>query len=761
MKLKVDYNANLDLPDWLVEELAGNQLLAKLLFRRGIDTPEKLADFLYPESYSPTTPAEFPNLKEAVNLLVAAVKQDKKICVYGDYDVDGVTSTTILVTMLREIGAEVQYHIPNRFTEGYGLDQEVIKDLATQEVDLILTCDCGISNQEEITLAKELGLEVVVTDHHQLPAELPKADTILAPKLLPADHQAYDLPGAGMAYFLAQAVLEREDKPKKAAQLIDPLALAIVADVVPLQGENRYLLQQGLDSLATTAWVGIQELCRVCDLEPFNLSEEEIGFQLGPRINATGRIDTASKAVELLLSSDRQEAKDLAKELDEINRRRKEISNQMAEEALSLVEDKNDLESIILYQPNWHQGIVGIVAGRLVEKFNVPALLMTLTEDGETVTGSARSIDGIHINNALKKCAEFLASYGGHAGAAGFSLAKEDLADFKAKLTKVLTTEKKELGSVREIEVDDKLSLKDLSLEVYEELRQLAPFGEKNPEPIFYSSAVDVVSTRSFSEGQHLNLTLDDGTDRHSAVWWRAEPEKLGDQVDLVYSLGVNEWRGRRELQLVIEEVIQQTGDLTEEIIACQLEDWRNWRELGDSLPQFTEAIYYYEGVKDYSYQVINRYQGEKANTLVLLSCPPELKVFQDLIRKIEPQKIILAYSETELESTQQFIKKLMGLVKNVINKHQGETDIYRLASLTAQKEATVVLGLKLLQAKGLIEVDFIARANLVLKKGVKQVSDRQYQKRLQALVAESKAFRKYMLQKDLAQIEEILFNSR
>ncbi|GAB6098627.1 single-stranded-DNA-specific exonuclease RecJ [Halanaerocella petrolearia] len=757
MKVEVNYQANIDLPRWLVNELDGDKLLAKLLFRRGVDTPEKLEEYLYPESYQPTSSEEFPELDQVVDLLLEIVAADKKICVYGDYDVDGATSTTILVKMLETIGADVSYHIPDRFIEGYGMDQDVVQELANQGVDLILTCDCGISNHQEVELAKELGMKVVITDHHQLPEQLPQADFILSPKLLPTDHKAYYLPGAGMAYLLAQAILEQTEKGELAKELLDFAALAIVADVVPLLGENRYLLQKGLDSLATTNWVGIQELCQICSIETFNLSEEEIGFQLAPRINATGRIDSAKKAVELLLSSSQKEAKKLARQLDEINNQRKKISDQMEEEALSLLDDPTG--PIILYQADWHQGILGIGAGRLTEQYKVPILLMTLKDDGQTVTGSARSITGLHINQALKECKDLLISFGGHAGAAGFSLALEDLSDFKSKLKQVLARKLKDLGNVREIEVDDKLTLEQTSLELYEDIRDLAPFGEENPTPVFYSTAVEIISSRSFSGGKHLNLTLDDGTDRRSAVWWRAEPEKLGSKVDLVYSLGINNWRGNRELQLVIEEVINHTGQLEKRKINYELEDWRNWRQLGDSLPDFKDPIYYYEGIKDLSYQnLINRYQAENKETLVLLTCPPELRIIQDLVQKVEPKKLVLAYSEEDLESGTDFINKLAGLIKNVINSKRGKTDIYTLAALTAQKESTVALGLKYLQQQGLVELEFINPVNLLVKPGVDKVRRSQVQDKLKTLLGETKAFRRYMLQRDLSEIDKLLF---
>ena len=456
MAVKVDYRKDIDFPQWLLDKVDGEELLAKLLIERGIDSPEEVEQFLHPDSYQPAQPSDFPGLKKAADLILEAAHNQQSICVYGDYDADGVTSTSILISMLRQITSDVDYHIPDRFSEGYGLDSQVIEDLAELGVDLIITCDCGISNREEVALAKELGLDVIVTDHHDLPDKLPEAaDVIVSPKLLESDHKAYHLPGAGIVYFLAQEVLTRVGEEQLAADLIDLAALAIVADVVKLRGENRYLLQQGLKSLTATNWPGLAELCRLVGVELFQISEVDIGFRLGPRLNAAGRMTKADLAVELLLSQDQSQAQELAERLDEINQQRKELGTKMKQEALELVAENDRSEAIVLYQPDWHQGIVGIVAGRLAEKFEVPVLLLCNKQNSEEVlTGSARSIAGIHIRDALAECKDLLISFGGHAGAAGCSLHKKDWPEFQEQLLEILNQRLQESGTKKTIRVD-------------------------------------------------------------------------------------------------------------------------------------------------------------------------------------------------------------------------------------------------------------------------------------------------------------------
>ena len=760
MAVKVDYPEDIDLPQWLLDKVDGEELLAKLLIERGIDSPEEVEQFLHPDSYEPAQPGDFPGLKEAATLILEAVEQEKKICVYGDYDADGVTSTSILISMLRQLTTDVDYHIPDRFSEGYGLDSSMIEELAELGVEMIITCDCGISNWEEVALAKELGLDVIVTDHHDLPEKLPAAaDIIVSPKLLDADHKAYHLPGAGIAYFLAQEVLTRVGENKLAADLIDLAALAIVADVVKLRGENRYLLQQGLKSLTATNWPGIAQLCRVAGVELFQISEVDIGFKLGPRLNAAGRITKGDLAVELLLSSDQEQAQTLAERLDEINQQRKEIGTEMKKEALELTAGNDGTEAIVLYQPDWHQGIVGIVAGRLAEKFAVPVLLLCNKQGSkEILTGSARSIEGIHIRDALAECKDLLISFGGHAGAAGCSLSKEDWGEFQEQLTKVLNQRLQELGTEKTIRVDEQLDLATTSLELYEKLRQLAPFGEGNPEPLFYDRELEVVNYRTLNTEDNLKLTVSDGQVQRTALWWSGDQDKLADEINLVYTLQANSWQGQRNLQLEVKEVIKAAAELTtERELDCELLDWRNWYHRGREFPEFEDAVYYYEGPKqDWAVEVINRYSSAESEDLVLLSCPPDLKIVKDLLYTVDPNRLILAYNDQELELSQNFIKHLVALVKNVLQNKKGITDINTLAALTGERELTVLLGLKYLQYQGQLRVRFI-KPNKILLARRKVNKENNPKQDLYLLLRESRAFKQYMVNKTIDQLAELI----
>ncbi|WP_027340473.1 single-stranded-DNA-specific exonuclease RecJ [Halonatronum saccharophilum] len=762
MDLKVNYKKDLEIPKWLLNKVDDDHLLARVILNRGIDTIKKLDEFLNPEEHLGIKPSYFPRLEEGVEIILDAIAKDRSILVYGDYDVDGVSSTAILIKTLRTLGANVSYHLPDRFTEGYGMNRGVIKKLAKKGIDLIITCDCGISNYEEVELANDLGLDVIITDHHGLPDKLPPARLILSPKLLEEDDSAYHLPGAGMAYFLAKGLLNKESKEDKSEVLLEFLALAIVADVVPLYGENRYLLQKGLKALKSAKSVGIQELCKVSGIDPFNLSEIDIGFRLGPRINAAGRLFNASLALKLLLSEDRSEAKKLAQRLDSINSKRKELTQQMEDEARSLLSKEDELTSIILYKKEWNQGIIGIGAGRLCENFKLPTVFLANKRGEEgVIVGSARSIPQIHIREALKECDDLLLGFGGHAGAAGLSLKRDNLEEFKARLNGVLAREMKKVGKVRKIEVDAKLPLSKLNLDLYHKLELLAPFGEGNPRPSFYSQGLELINYRKVGDGKHLKLTLGKGEKKISALWWSGDEETLKDKMDLTYSLDINEWRGRVNLQMIIEEVIGTSieGVRKEKEIEINFEDYRNWRELGEELPPLNNPLYYYEGTKDISFTpIINRYQDDKAKDLVLLSTPPTLGVFKDILKNIQPQRVLLAYSKIQLKSDKDFLRELMQIIKGIIEQEKGITKIEELASLTGEEEGNIILALRYLQEEGLIELEFIERRSIFIKKGREGKSKEvRYKSKLRKALEESRAFKRYLLKKDLDEIQALV----
>jgi len=727
--------------------VGGSEILAKILVKRGI-AEEEVPLFLNPDLYTPVAPEEFPGMEDAVKILQRAIEHGKKICIYGDYDVDGVTATALLFKVLKKVGAEVIYKVPDRFKEGYGMKEEVISQLHEEGVELILTCDCGISNVKEIELAKGLGMEVVVTDHHALPPVLPKADVIVNPQFLAPDHPARWLPGVGVAYFLAKALLKCYGRQDEAEEFLDLVTLGIISDVMVLRGENRYIAQKGIPLIKEGRNLGIKALLKVSGIEPKDITEEDIGFQISPRINAAGRMQHAGIVVELFLSEDSQRAEELAKKLDELNEERRRVGDAMLEEAEALLKER-EWGPILLFRPHWHQGIIGITAGRLCEKYKVPAIMMTLKEDGETVVGSARSIEGVNIFEVLQECHDYLVGFGGHAGAAGISLKLDDLDAFVDACSKAIEKRMAEIESIPE-SFDLEYPIEDVDGTLYYKLRKLAPFGEGWPEPVFYCPNVEVITARPTTGQQHYRLVVGRGDKTLSALWWWAEnvPEK--GTVDLLYSIGINRWDGKEEVQLIVKGVLkaeEKEEAWKEEKKEPRWIDYRSWRELGKPAPIYEDALYFYEGppLKDFPGKTVDRYKISAARCLVLLSCPPDPRVLEEIVALSKAEEVVLAFSPSEIADIKKVLGWMMKYIKFVVNKQKGHTSIQDLAAIIGQTELVVMEMIRFLEENSLLEVKMGEYGRMQLKINAQRVSNAKPPAPLMELFEETKAYRRYM----------------
>lgn len=771
MKIRINNIKTDDIPEWLLQETDDEILLASLLWNRGFEKREEVKSFLDPIEYKQTSPEEFPNMEETAAKIIDLVDRGDKVCVYGDYDVDGITSTAILISFLQSLGSEPIYHLPDRFKEGYGMNKAVIGEMIG-EVDLILTCDCGISNYDEIKYAKDNGIDVIVTDHHDLPEKLPPADFILTPKLLPAGHRAKNLPGAGMAYYLIKGILdflrdnnEERNYPKKKVKsevFLDLLALAIVADVVPLYDENRFLLKKGLEQLASSDRIGLQKLFEHSGVDPKKLDEEDIAFRLGPIINATGRLESANISLELMLADSEERADEIARKMVKINNRRKEIQQKIIEDAENLLgkegfkQDNNSNKPIILYQPDWHEGLLGIAAGRLAEEYNRPVLLMGLKEDKKTITGSARSIACLHINNQLKELDDHLLKYGGHAGAAGFSLDRDNYTVFKKKLTSIIKNRLDEVEREEEIVVDDIIELDKLSLDTYYLLQKMAPFGEANPKPRFITKECEIMQSRRFSDGKHLRMTVKQNKKRHNAIWWWGGEKNLGSKIDLIYSIDLNSYRGKEELQLYVKEAIDSdysydsyhTKSCLNSLDVVDLRSWEDDSEKKKRFKELTDQVYYYENPKETDFHpIINRYQIHSALNLVLLSIPPSIKIIRELVANNGSERIILAYNQDDYEAGGNFINKLAGIIKSNLKAEKKVLDLKNMAVYTGVDEDTLELGVKLLAAEGFFWIEqyrsyfYLHNEEHPVDKGKKNI----YKRNLKELLKEKNSFANFL----------------
>ncbi len=554
-------------------------LVAQLLLNRGIDDPKRARAFLEARLGSLYDPELLPGAVEAAGRIVRAIRDDRKIVIYGDYDVDGVCGTSILWTCLRLAGAaHVEYYIPHRVEEGYGVNGEALRRLAVEnKAELIVTVDCGISAVSEAELARELGIELIITDHHTIGWALPQAAAIVHPRL-PGGHQAgVDLCGAAVAFKLAWQVCKSFGDGKRASphlreflkEAIGLVALATIADMVPLSDENRVMVRHGLSGIAAGPSAGLKALMEVSgSLDKKKLTTGMIGFGLAPRINAAGRLEQAMMAVEMLTTTDPSRAREIALLLDGYNKRRQEVERQIFDEAQEMLKAEGglgDRRAIVLGRQGWHAGVIGIVAGRLAEAFHRPTVIIALGE--EISQGSARSIPGFDLYEALKDCSDGLITYGGHAAAAGLKLAPDQLPAFARRFEERCRTSLSIEQLERALTIDAEIPLGVLSLAVVNEIEMLEPHGISNPRPLLLATGLEVVGEpRPVGEKKnHLQLRLRQGDHICKAIAWNlAEMGRgiaVGSRLSAVFSPSINEWRDRREVQLEIKDFIIEGSD--------------------------------------------------------------------------------------------------------------------------------------------------------------------------------------------------------
>jgi single-stranded-DNA-specific exonuclease len=557
----------------LGRESGVSSLVAQLLLNRGIESATQARKFLDAKLSFLHDPELLPGAAEAAERIIQAVRAGKRVVIYGDYDVDGVCGTSVLWACLKLAGASnVGYYIPHRVEEGYGVNPDALRKIATEmKADVVVTVDCGISAVSEARLARELGMEFIVTDHHTPGDELPPADVIVHPRALGSDYPCPDLCGAGVAFKLAWQICKGFGDGKKASphlrdflvKSLGLVALATVADVVPLTGENRLLVKHGLAGIEASPSVGLRALMKVSGhLGKKKLTTGAVGFGLGPRINAAGRLERAMRAVEMLTTDDDVLADTIAEELDRCNSQRQEIEKAMVDEAHAMIRATGDVGgrgAFVVGREGWHAGVIGIVASRLVDIYHRPAIVVALSEGH--AQGSARSIAGFNLYDAIKACSDGLTGFGGHSAAAGLKMPPALFPVFAERFDQhcraTLTSDQKE----RVLAIDDEVQLGQLTLRVVEEIDALEPYGIGNPRPVLIASGVKVLGEpRIVGERKnHVQLRLMQGETTIKGIAWNLA-DKLktlgaGAVISLAFCPSINEWNGRREVQLEIKDV--------------------------------------------------------------------------------------------------------------------------------------------------------------------------------------------------------------
>lgn len=546
----------------LAKSCGVSAITAAIMATRGLDAPECASAFLAPSLSGMLDPFLLAGMEQAVQRLLAARSNNERICIYGDYDVDGISSTALLVLALRELGFAVGYFIPNRMDDGYGLNGESLRTIRSQGYQLVISVDCGVTAVAEARLCNEIGLDLIITDHHQPLEQLPEAVAVINPHRPDCTYPFKGLAGVGVAFNLLVALRSRlrdqgvwGDNGPDLRQWLDLVALGTVADLVPLVDQNRMLVAAGLARMGQGCRVGLAALKKVAGIKG-TVSCGQVGFQLAPRLNAAGRLESAVPGVELLLSNSYEQALILAEDLDAANRERRELEQRMFEQAVAMVEATGGAatrHSLVLSSPDWHQGVVGIVASRLVERYYRPTILIAEFADGSG-KGSGRSITGFHLLEALHASADQLERYGGHRAAAGVTVTAGGISAFRDAFERAAAARLSDTDLVPELTVDVEASAAQLDLTLVRELQRLAPFGMGNPEPVLLLRNCRLRDIRVFG-GTHIKLQVQQNSTVFQAIGWRMADETVPQELDLAFVPEIDNWGGTEKVQLRLKAI--------------------------------------------------------------------------------------------------------------------------------------------------------------------------------------------------------------
>ena len=534
-------------------------IVVELLHKRGLNTQEEIDEFLNPDySEDIHDPYLFSDMKKATDRIYQSIKKKELITIFGDYDADGVSSAIILREVLLSLGAQVEVYLPHREKDGYGLSKKAVEEFKKNNTKVIITVDCGISSLQEIKEAQENKIDVIITDHHSIPEELPIAHSIIHPKV-DKQYPFKGLAGGGVAFKLAQGLLHSKKNKKVEKEqekwLLDMVAIATVADMMPLLGENRTLLKYGLIVLQKTRRIGLQNLIKVCNLKEINT--RSIGFSIAPRINAAGRMDHANLAYYLLKEENKEKAYQLALELNNSNTERQKITETMFRQALALKLNLDD-KLLIFYNKEWLAGLTGLVASKLLRKYNRPCLVITENKETKDLVGSGRSIKEFNVTEVLGEVEDTLLRFGGHPQACGFSLKEENLEEFKERIIKITNHKLKDINPQSELDIELEINFTDINWQLVELVNKFKPFGKDNEEPLLLSKDIIITNLKKVGQNEkHLKLELMKDNKKINCIGFSLafKELKIGDQVNIVYNLSINEWNGNRQIQLIIKDI--------------------------------------------------------------------------------------------------------------------------------------------------------------------------------------------------------------
>ncbi|PKO07695.1 MAG: single-stranded-DNA-specific exonuclease RecJ [Chloroflexi bacterium HGW-Chloroflexi-3] len=753
-----------------IQERFPNPWVQQIFARNNIFNIEAAQRFINPSLYIPTPSSELPDLDVATHRLLEAIANRELIGIWGDFDVDGQTATTVLFEGLKNLGANVIYYIPVRSKESHGIKLSSLKEFLKNGISILLTCDTGISEHESIEYANQQGVDVLVTDHHSLPEILPKAMAKVNPQRLPEAHPLRTLSGVGVAYKLIEWLYQLSGKNDDCVALLDLVALGTVADVAILTGENRYLVQMGLRLLQNPTRIGLQEIYKNRKLQNGQITETHIGFYLAPLLNALGRLSDANQIVDFLTTNDLQKAKVFAAQLENINERRKLITEQITDAILSKFELNKELQNqpaIIMHHSEWEAGVLGIVANRLVEIYQKPTILLTGKKDTDYF-GSARSIENLNIIKAIQTNADYLNHFGGHAMAAGLSLEPDKLSPFQDSFNKTVLNLVGETIFQKELQIDGYINFDLITMDFVRELEKLAPFGPGNPAPLFASKDVVIEKIRKMGrKSEHLKITASDTLENiQEFIWWRANQEDLPDEkMDIAFYLHSSNYQGKPSVQVEILAIQPSETTLAEVNIkneALEVIDYRK-KSPGNQewLEKYDDILWYQEGLKQDFSRTHNRLNLHPAETLIIFTIPPNLSELQKIYLTVRPTHLVLFGNQPLEKSVNLLIKTIAGMLNHVIKNRNGLFRPFEIAVAIGQRKTTVETVCRYLHAIGQITLLEHPDTQWLVKHGGKKdaIKAELYQQNIDFLHRETLAFYKWFKEVDLDKLQNSMFD--
>ena len=727
--------------EWIIENNYGNEksLLKRLLYSRGIKTEEEINEFLNPLEMNLTSPNVFTDMEKAVNRIACAIENNEVIVIYGDFDADGVTSTSVLYKTLKYLGANVHYFIPDRENEGHGFDNTaLIKLMTTIKPKVLISVDCGISDVEQVKFINSFRMiDVIITDHHEAPEVLPEAYAIINPKAPDAldsslgakqiEYLTY-LAGCGVAFKVAQALLARYQKTEFIYEILPFVAVGTVADVVPLLGENRYFVAKGLELISKGRHEGLKMLLESAGYDiTKGVTAENIAFGVAPRINASGRLDTVDAALKVLISDNMQEVAMSVQALNEFNKIRQTLCQDTFLQADEMVKKEgNRNPAIILYSENWHIGIIGIVASKLVEKYYKPVFLMTYVKEKDQFRCSARSIEGVPLYDVLAANAELFDNFGGHklASGLGFTGAKTSFDAVK----KALNTTIKEYTSTNDlkpfINVDMLVEPQDVTVDLVEEISKLEPFGASNRSPVFAMNNLKVTQKKLMgSDNSHLRLNVSSGSREFTVIWWKHGDIclKSGDSMDLAFHPQINEFNGEISVQLIADDIHSEVLDANEPVSTCRykINDCRSKtgilsnvndyiKNSGRIIKIFAESKPIKDSLKSFAAifdNIFTRQDIPECEDLIFFDYPADRETLDLILDKTHAKRLHFMSYEQKIYDERDFFNTFSKMLKYACHNNGGKVELIRCASFLGKSVEVIEMILALYAEIGFINI--------------------------------------------------------